>query len=46
MNQGVNTPLILDDVPIIEISTSTYNVENINSIANVYKGFRQESKEP
>jgi len=46
MNQGVNIPLILDDAPIIEISTSTYNTENINSIADLYKGFRQESKEP
>ena len=46
MNQGENMPLILDQIPVKEISFTEYNVAIINSIASRYKGLRQESKAP
>lgn len=46
MNQGENMPLVLDQIPVKEISFTEYNVASINSIASLYKGFRQESKAP
>lgn len=38
--------LVLDKVPVKEISVDDYNVCVINSISKLYKGYRQESKAP
>ena len=46
MTKGVNATLVLDDLPVLEVSSKHYNVEVINSIDTKYKGFRQESKSP
>lgn len=46
MNQKENVPLVLDDTLVEEIPLAVYNVALINSISDLYPGYRQESKAP